>query len=59
MSCSLYRYSEKCDGRPCVGDCDLCDFDPEETEEKEDVGKIAIMYGDFVKAPRKDGEDGK
>ena len=24
MSVSLYRWTEKCDGRPCAGDCDLC-----------------------------------
>ena len=28
MSCSKWRYTEACDGRPCVGDCDLCSFDP-------------------------------
>lgn len=30
MSCSLWRYTEQCEGRPCPGDCDLCDFDPDE-----------------------------
>lgn len=25
MSCSLWRWTEKCDRIPCVGDCDLCD----------------------------------
>lgn len=30
MSCSKWRYTEACDGRPCVGDCDFCSFDPEE-----------------------------
>lgn len=24
MSCSLYRWTEECEGQPCVGDCDLC-----------------------------------
>lgn len=24
MSVSLYRWTEACDGQPCVGDCDLC-----------------------------------
>ena len=33
MSCSKWRYIEACDGRPCPGDCDLCDYDPEDTEE--------------------------
>ena len=52
MSCSLYRYSEKCDGRPCAGDCDLCDFFPDEEEEKisEVVDELfgRIMSGGFV-----------
>lgn len=30
MSCSLWRYTEQCEGRPCPGDCDYCDFDPDE-----------------------------
>lgn len=52
MSCSLYRYSEKCDGRPCPGDCDLCDYFPD--EEEKDIKDIAdelfgrIMTGGFV-----------
>ena len=29
MSCSKWRYTEACEGRPCPGDCDCCDFDPE------------------------------
>ena len=33
MSCSLYRWTEECDHRPCVGDCDLCD---ENTEDEDD-----------------------
>lgn len=55
MSCSLYRYSAACDGRPCAGDCDLCDFDPEEAES---IGDIAdglfskIMNGDFTKGDK-------
>lgn len=27
MSCSLWRWTKKCDGQPCVGDCDMCSFD--------------------------------
>lgn len=27
MSVSKWRYTEACDGRPCVGDCDLCPTD--------------------------------
>lgn len=26
MSVSLYRYTEACDGQPCVRDCDKCNF---------------------------------
>ena len=32
MSVSKWRYTEACDGMPCVGDCDFCSFDPEEPE---------------------------
>lgn len=52
MSCSLYRYSEKCDGRPCPGDCDLCDYFPD--EEEKDIKDVTdelfgrIMTGGFV-----------
>ena len=31
MSWSKWRWTEACDHRPCVGDCDLCDYDEEET----------------------------
>ena len=24
MSCSLWRWSERCEGKPCCGDCDEC-----------------------------------
>lgn len=24
MSVSLWRYSERCEGKPCCGDCDEC-----------------------------------
>ena len=34
MSCSLYRWTEKCDGRPCAGDCDFCDYFPDEDEKE-------------------------
>ena len=33
MSCSLWRWTEQCEGRLCVGDCDLCDFEPIELKE--------------------------
>lgn len=29
MSCSKWRWTEACDGRPCPGDCDLCRYFPE------------------------------
>ena len=37
MSCSLYAYRPNvCEGRACVGDCDLCDI-PESDEYLDDV----------------------
>jgi len=27
MSASKWRYTEECDGQPCPGDCDTCNFD--------------------------------
>ena len=36
MSVSLYRYDpDHCEGKPCIGDCDLC-RDWEDFEEYED-----------------------
>lgn len=32
MSCSKWRWTEACDGIPCPGDCDLCDYDPEDMD---------------------------
>ena len=29
MSCSKWRWTPRCDGRPCVGDCDFCDYEPD------------------------------
>ena len=37
MSCSLWRYEESCEGRPCPGDCDLCSYEGEENEEDTDT----------------------
>lgn len=37
MSCSLWRYTEQCEGRPCPGDCDCCDFDPDYTIDNDTV----------------------
>ena len=34
MSCSLWMWSEACDGRDdCPGDCDLCNHWPEDESE--------------------------
>lgn len=33
MSCSLWRWTEACDNRPCPGDCDLCGYEDEEDED--------------------------
>lgn len=35
MSCSLWRWTEACEGNFCCGDCDLCDREDEE-EDNED-----------------------
>ena len=35
MSCSLYRWTEDCEGIPCPGDCDVCDRNMEEEEDDE------------------------
>jgi hypothetical protein len=42
MSCSLYRYTEACEGRECLGDCDLCNFYPDD----EDYIEIEIEIED-------------
>ena len=37
MSCSLYRWTEECDGQPCCGDCDFCDkgyFEDDDEDEE-------------------------
>ena len=47
MSCSLWRWTEECDHRLCVGDCDLCDCNLEEDEEDETytVSSRTISFG--------------
>jgi hypothetical protein len=35
MSCSLWRWTEECDHRPCCGDCDRCDYEEEVSEKGE------------------------
>ena len=37
MSVSLWRWTEECDSRICVGDCDLCSFEEESEEEDEQI----------------------
>ena len=31
-----WRYTEACEGRLCVGDCDLCTVEAEEEEEEDE-----------------------
>lgn len=39
MSVSKWAYTpEKCDGKPCVGECDICPKRYEEEEEDEELG---------------------
>ena len=45
MSCSLWRYTEECEGRPCPGDCDLCDFDSDEVT----ITPPTVDYGEILK----------
>lgn len=45
MSCSKWRYTEQCEGRPCPGDCDLCDFDPDEVI----ITPPTVDYGEILK----------
>ena len=36
MSCSLWAYTAECDGRPCPGDCDVCEQAEKNMEEDDD-----------------------
>lgn len=36
MSCSLWRWTEDCEGQFCPGDCDLCDKNNEEETNAEE-----------------------
>lgn len=38
MSCSLWRWSEECDSRPCLGDCDLCEENNEDEDTDDNLG---------------------
>jgi len=35
MSVSLWNWTEKCDHRLCVGDCDLCIYGEDEDDDRE------------------------
>lgn len=35
MSVSLWAWTERCEGQPCVGDCDLCGKAEQEEEEED------------------------
>lgn len=39
MSCSLWRWTEACDHRLCIGDCDLCGYDDDDEEEEDGNGE--------------------
>lgn len=32
MSASLWRYTSACDAQACPGDCDVCSYEPDDTE---------------------------
>lgn len=34
MSCDLWRWTEECDTHPCVGDCELCDYNTEDEDDE-------------------------
>lgn len=38
MSVSLWRWTEKCEGKPCCGDCDECG------EEEEEMNALNDLY---------------
>ena len=49
MSASKWRYTEACDGEYCIGDCDLCDKEPETEEGKKMTNaEFMIEYGRFI-----------
>ena len=35
MSVSLWAWHEECDGRICVGDCDLCSYEESEEDDEQ------------------------
>lgn len=49
MSCSLWRWTEECDSRPCPGDCDLCEENNEDEDDlvDSDFYRVDIPTIDF------------
>ena len=45
MSCSKWRYTPACDDHmdECVGDCDLCSFEPVEMTREEAIEKLKVF----------------
>ena len=39
MSVSLWRYTERCEGRPCPGDCDVCEVE-DDADDNSDLADI-------------------
>lgn len=52
MSCSLWRWTEECDHRPCCGDCDYCSYGEDEedtyTVTEPTVSVKGDQYGDDI-----------
>lgn len=49
MSVSLWRWSEKCEGKPCCGDCDECG--EEDAEEKTEEQMLEDDEEKYVLTP--------
>ena len=62
MSVSLWAYEpDKCDGGPCIGECDLCNKKYEdiavlppvrETEDKDEICRQVYLFMDYAKKNR-------
>lgn len=58
MSTSLWRWTEACDGAPCVGDCDLCsrNMDDEDIDEEvrisqcNEIVRYMTLHGGITQA---------
>lgn len=44
MSVSKWRYTEQCEGRPCPGDCDLCDENNEDEDDWVTITPPTVDY---------------